>query len=38
LKYIYEDYEMIDGKLVKKSDKKRTIFEFYVHDRKFTVT
>lgn len=37
MKYIAEDFEMKDGKLVKKSDKKRTVFEFVVHDRVFTV-
>lgn len=38
MKYIAEDYEMIDGKLEKKPDKKRTVFEFVVHDRLFTIT
>ena len=37
MKYIAEDYEMVEGKLMKKSDKKRTVFEFKVHDRVFTV-
>lgn len=38
MKYIVEDFEMKEGKLFKKSDKKRTIFEFVVHDKVFTVT
>lgn len=26
MKYIVEDFEMVEGKLIKKSDKKRTVF------------
>lgn len=28
---------MIEGRLVQKPDKKRTVFEFIVHDKLFTV-
>lgn len=38
MKYITEDYEMIEGRLVQKADKKRSVFEFIVHDRLFTIS
>lgn len=37
LKYIAEDYHFRDGRLEKKSDKKRDVYEFTVHDRVFVV-
>ena len=37
MKYLAEDYKMVDGRLEKNSEKARTIFEFEVHGRKFTV-